>query len=514
MKLTNQKFIKLLSDHLAGDEREIGDQLQKMVSDLNKSIGSGESFSIDGLGSFTLEAGVVKFAPSIDFATEVNHAYEGMQPVDVAVAAIVDPDETAAKPGKSKKAVKKDIIIIDDEVAGEEDPFGIDSDDPSILETEKADALSDNRLEKESEPAEAEESSGTIGVPVSSEEEPGLTEDEKETEHPVEMKESVEETGDAADSGQPEDTGPDEDIPAAEDLEMVETDLVLEEAETPDSGKEGADEPKDFIETNTEKTAEVQNPEDEPVGSTVEEEQNEGSFSKNQPRIVKLSEHEEKESRLPAILKISGIAAVILFTFGLGWWYYTQYNNGNVRPALTGPVVTTDTSSRIDEDAFELNADQDLFQSGVSVPLGSVDDDPEPDSQADEQDTRPGTQSADIDVDQPADSLPTTVTNTLPTAVQTANTETYGLGGVPQTISGPVFSIIVHSLPTENAANSECDEIASMGLRCIVREATGPQGRRTFRVGIGQFPSMGAAQAEAATLTEPFRSRNFIARVN
>jgi len=53
-----------------------------------------------------------------------------------------------------------------------------------------------------------------------------------------------------------------------------------------------------------------------------------------------------------------------------------------------------------------------------------------------------------------------------------------------------------------------------MNLRCLVREAMSPQGRPTYRVGIGQFASYEIAEAAVVELTEPFRSRYFIARVN
>lgn len=90
----------------------------------------------------------------------------------------------------------------------------------------------------------------------------------------------------------------------------------------------------------------------------------------------------------------------------------------------------------------------------------------------------------------------------------------FGLEGEPRVIQGRVYSIIVHSLPSRESANRARDEIAGLGLRSLVVEARGPRGERTWRVGIGQFPSSEEAEIGLGFLPQQYRERHFIARIN
>jgi nucleoid DNA-binding protein len=89
----------------------------------------------------------------------------------------------------------------------------------------------------------------------------------------------------------------------------------------------------------------------------------------------------------------------------------------------------------------------------------------------------------------------------------------FGLRGQAQPMEGRVFSIVVHSLPSRVEGNIQCDEIARLGLRCVVVEAS-VNNRITYRVGIGQFQTFAEAQRQVAEIPEPYRSQNFPARIN
>lgn len=93
------------------------------------------------------------------------------------------------------------------------------------------------------------------------------------------------------------------------------------------------------------------------------------------------------------------------------------------------------------------------------------------------------------------------------------NVSPFGLRGTAQPMNGRVFSIVVHSLPNRIDGNAQCDEIARLRLRCVVVEAT-VNGRITYRVGIGQFETYAEARDRVSELPEPYRSRNFPARIN
>ncbi|MCC5925687.1 MAG: hypothetical protein JJU41_03920 [Bacteroidetes bacterium] len=99
------------------------------------------------------------------------------------------------------------------------------------------------------------------------------------------------------------------------------------------------------------------------------------------------------------------------------------------------------------------------------------------------------------------------------TVAESQSASRFGLRGEAQPMEGRVFSIVVHSLPNRVDGNIQCDEIARLDLRCVVVEAR-VNNRITYRVGIGQFETFAEAQRQAAQLPEPYRSRNFPARIN
>lgn len=446
MKLTNHEFTKLLSEQLSADEDNTSTQLAKMLAEFNKAGENGEEFIINGLGSFSLVDGSVQFHPSEEFSTEINHIYEGMEPVDADAALVVDSDEI--KPSKSKKTVKKDVIIVDEGVEGEEDPFGIDSDEPSVLVRYKEDVYDkddDELVEVEGEPLD----------------DPGEI--------------------DKADTKDIFDDVPNE---VVSDTMDITGDTVTVEAQSEDPVTE----------------SEIQ------------------AGASGGPRIVKLSEHQKSQSNVMGILKLIGIAALLLVIVGGAWWAYVTYFDTLFGTSSNEPIVMSIVTPNHTETDHVLHNNVDsIFQQGVSIPLGSADDDPAPEITPDLTVTKEiispvtpdpapaGVPTATVESSQ---SVPPTPRE------DTASDDVYGLMGSSREIQGNVFSIIVHSLPSQISANEECDKIVSSGLRCIVRVATRPDGRTTYRVGIGQFPSMDAAQEQAELLDEPFKSRNFVARVN
>jgi len=502
MKLTNQEFVKLLSEHLSSDVQNTSAQLAKMVAEFNKSVENGEVFTIKDLGSFYLDEGLVQFDPSDEFSTEINHPYEGMQPVDVDAAQVGESD--FEKPIKSKETGKKDNTIVDKAVEEEENPFGIISEEPSVLDSSKIVSEDDIQTEEsvivEPETHLNQDSDDARDAEMVTDEEssePSLNINTKNTDKTEEETEDFFDfIGVKRDENQPSLENPSEEI---EEEVLAESDM--DEFSEPD-----------LLETQSDTDG---------LEETQESDLNVPESSG--PRIIKISEHEKTQTDYSAILKMAGIAAILLLVVGAGWWVYSQYFavvsvSANQTIVMNpGPVDVADSgqSSQTEEDA--------MFQPGVSIPLGSADDGPMTMAgtegavaDAIEQPSTPDVAAAGVATRSPASevhSAPATTMTPLPTVADTSD-EIYGLRGTARNIQGSVFAIIVHSLPSQNAANAECDKIVAFGLRCIVREARRPDGGRTYRVGIGQFPSMGVAQEQISSLEEPYRSRNFVARVN
>lgn len=90
----------------------------------------------------------------------------------------------------------------------------------------------------------------------------------------------------------------------------------------------------------------------------------------------------------------------------------------------------------------------------------------------------------------------------------------FGLRGAVNPLEGRVYSIVVHSLPTEAQSQAECAKIVALGLRCSVVPAE-RNGATTFRVGIGQFESVESANRSVGELPERYQTPGnfFITRI-
>jgi|GEM_PF-1127072 len=91
-------------------------------------------------------------------------------------------------------------------------------------------------------------------------------------------------------------------------------------------------------------------------------------------------------------------------------------------------------------------------------------------------------------------------------------TDPYGLYGELAETEGDIFTIVVHSLESQNVASRTADELRSDGFRISVTEVN-VDGQTYYRVGIGQFPTVQEALQEATTLPDPFNNQNFIQRL-
>lgn len=98
------------------------------------------------------------------------------------------------------------------------------------------------------------------------------------------------------------------------------------------------------------------------------------------------------------------------------------------------------------------------------------------------------------------------------TPASSVETETYGLyGGFNQDIDSGFYTIVVHSLRTMELAEEKEQGLIDEGFRTKINEAD-VNGRTYYRVGIGQFSTIQAAQAAVRELPESYRNNNFINR--
>lgn len=111
-----------------------------------------------------------------------------------------------------------------------------------------------------------------------------------------------------------------------------------------------------------------------------------------------------------------------------------------------------------------------------------------------EQESEAGTKTSNEEADLPTENTP------------------YGLYGELNTgLTQGYYTIVVHSLRTMDLAKEKKQEVAEEDFRVKINEAS-VDGNTYYRVGIGQFETVKAAQEAIRELPEPYKSNNFINR--
>jgi cell division septation protein DedD len=137
MKISHKEFARLLAVELGIDEKIANVHLLGLVSEINRVIESGATYTMAGFGSFSADdENRPLFVPDEAFAAEINFAFEGMPAVDVEAARSVtddDMDDFFDESPPQPELRKTEELIIDEAVQDEDDPFGISSEPDDVI---------------------------------------------------------------------------------------------------------------------------------------------------------------------------------------------------------------------------------------------------------------------------------------------------------------------------------------------------------------------------------------------
>lgn len=189
---------------------------------------------------------------------------------------------------------------------------------------------------------------------------------------------------------------------------------------------------------------------------------------------------------------ILGVIGVVILV--LGYFLISQY--------LSAPEPTADNNNQVEElDEPTVTAQQDITETGEPVAENDVEaggsDEATP--VPEEGSPLPAEPSADGNV-QDGDETEETAQ------------DRYGLYGEYVEAEGREYTIVLHSLSTQQQAENAVQNLSVDGYRTIITETT-VNNNNVFRVGVGQFESVESALSEAETLPEPFNTQNFIQRI-
>lgn len=102
MKINKEKLIQLIAEKTELDNEEISGQLEKLIQRIVEAAQRGKALEIKEFGLFYFDDnGDLKFEPSLEFSTEINYKYAGMEPLELKPARdTISPEEPAEEPDK------------------------------------------------------------------------------------------------------------------------------------------------------------------------------------------------------------------------------------------------------------------------------------------------------------------------------------------------------------------------------------------------------------------------------
>lgn len=83
MTIDREQLIELLVSKTGLGEKQVKEQLNQLITQIQKAADQGKSFEVEGLGTFKEEGDTLDFKPEDTLQTEINHKYAGMKPIEL-----------------------------------------------------------------------------------------------------------------------------------------------------------------------------------------------------------------------------------------------------------------------------------------------------------------------------------------------------------------------------------------------------------------------------------------------
>jgi len=245
-----------------------------------------------------------------------------------------------------------------------------------------------------------------------------------------------------------------------------------------DSGsedKESKKEPKPDEPVSDEKPADVQGKSEKTVADKPKAVPEIGAKSEK-----KTYNRPEKKKRNPVSIIIAAIVGILVIVIGIIVASELGIFGSSVAPQEFAQDQSQPVSPPADSPDAGTETDSDL------------DTEPDPEEQVEPQDA-PGAQ------EQPE-----------LTPIEEGEVPSFGLYGTPLSIDGRYYSIILHSIRSENRADEIREELQDQGYRAVISSVNSEEYGTMWRIGIGQFESISNAQDAASELPQNYRDNHFI----
>lgn len=550
MVIDQKEFSELLAEASGHEKENIQQQLQELISEIKQAISDNDAFEIEGLGMFSGLGNRILFIPSKRLETEVNYKYVGMEPIELdeeIEPELGEPEEEEENPiaGMLGNTATGTVSGNRNPFAGLVEDFNVEAFETDFTteedifgeETEIEPSPDHSDLTKEIETQEETVPSGVLDepevAPFESTEEMPKESPEMETElmdesidpfldFESDKEETVEETEE-----EKEDLSSinDEILGRSQKQEDSET-VITEENSAVDIQEEDLSSiDQEIIRTTEEEdTGETEIEEiiddiiiDELDGPDPDEEEQPKPEKKKKveeiiPVITNLSSDIEKpvvaektEKKKPAKLKrtkknpssvlLWGILVVLLL-FGAAY-ALTFFN------VITIPGITSKNSK----------PKTDIAQTQAVKPLNLAEKQPLVANEIGQQQTLSANAT---DPDKPKESgigeQAGPVSVSANNMAVPENQPVFGLMGVPSEAGNDGYTIVVHSLRSEERASSKQQELAGRGYRALLIPIQTSKGV-IWRVSLGQFRTITEAAIASDDLDPEYIDNFFIKKI-
>jgi hypothetical protein len=449
MKIDKKKLVELLTEKTGLEKKEVESQLDELISRIQGAARKGKALEIKGFGMFYFsKEGELKFDPSEDLKTEVNHKYTGMDPVEIKKPRKTADTPTEEASGKSEDAddsgKQEKVWGFDEEADVEETPSKEEKKQKDEVKEESAAPKKEKSSDKDAVSEEktdhdifAQFDHGKIKVPGKK--------DKKEDDQTAPVKKEKAEEEKQSEGKEADTTG------------SISKETGKEAESTPAKPGTKAEQPAGTMDAGKKKTPEIPK-----------------STRKTPVRSV------DKKGNNPAFKVISAIVVILVVIIGI-----------IVALDLTDSDPATDQQD-VQADVFEME--------------------PQPQAPPDVEEEMDDLQPIETPVDEPED-IPETTEQDEPPAIEDTDvpeTGGFGLYGSAVPIDDRHYSIILHSMRTEQIASGLRDELQEEGYRAIIYSVDHEEQGTMWRVGIGQFETIADAQNAAADLPQNYQDNHFI----
>jgi cell division septation protein DedD len=456
MKINRAKLIELLVEKTGMGTDEIESQLKQLIDRILDAAERGKALEVKEFGMFYFdENGDLKFDPSDELSTEINFKYAGMEPVEL-------------KPARDQESKEQaDELSGADEEADDAPSTSTGSDMDEIFGFDSGSDSDEDDLPIEDD-AEGPDGGALISPPdkVDRDIDPfsGLLGDASSKMKGSEEKKEEEVPEEDPFSFLMDDDDDDQDT---EDQKEIE----------PETGEEFESETA-FVLDDDDDSEEVEAEDDlskifEEPAAEVEEEAEPVQPKEKKPKSAKKKPVKTSDKQRDPIMMVISIGLIIILIVAGFFIIPSLFDDSDSTSPQNQPAQETEQPSQTDPALEE-------EQQAVLTPV-----EPEEETAVTEEEPAPTTEP-----EQPI----------------------YGLNGDLVEEANDGYSIVLHSLQSEERARQQAANLVSDGYRVLVSPRL-VRGETVWRVSVGQFQTLTEAQEQAAELPSPYSSNNFIQRI-